>query len=209
MPKGKFTPFTKQQEDYIKREYLNKPVKRLAQDVNCSFGRVMRFLKKNNLHIPKEIVEQRKAQSRMSKGHTPFNKGKKQEEYMSFEAIQKSKNTRYKKGHTPHNTKTKDGVISIRKDSCGRCYKYIRLGKGVWELYHRVLWEQENGPIPSDKIVSFKDENSLNVCIENLQLITREENMYRNAKHNYPREIIPSMVLMNQIDKKIKNLQNG
>lgn len=209
MPKGKFTPFTREQEKYIKREYLNKSVKQLANDVNCSFGRIMRFLKKNDLEIPRSVIEKRIQDSRRKKGDVAFNKGKKQIEFMSKEAIEKTKATRFKKGHIPHNTKGGNGTISIRQDSSGRFYKHIRVEKGVWELYHRFLWEQERGAIPNDMIVAFKDQDSLNVTIENLELISKEENMYRNSKMNYPKEIIPSMVLVNKLDKQLNNLQNG
>lgn len=209
MPKGKYIPFTKAQEQYIKNHYLDMPVKRLANELNCGFGRIDRFLKKNGLVIPPDLIQKRKEESQMSRGHIPFNKGKKQSEFMSAEAIEKSKKTRFKKGHTPHNTKQNNGVISIRRDSSGRYYKHIRIEKGVWELYHRVLWENEKGPIPGDLIVAFKDNNSLNVTIDNLELITKEENMYRNSRMNYPKEIIPSLVLLKQLDKKIKDVENG
>jgi len=33
--------------------------------------------------------------------------------------------------------------------------------------------------------------------------------MYRNSKMNYPKEIIPSMVLVNKLDKQLNNLENG
>jgi hypothetical protein len=172
MPKGKFTPFTREQEEYIKREYLNKPVKQLANDVNCSFGRIMRFLKKHDLEIPRSVIEKRIQDSRRQKGCVPFNKGKKQIEFMSKEAIEKTKATRFKKGNIPHNTKGANGVISIRQDSSGRFYKHIRVEKGVWELYHRFLWEKHNGSIPKDMIVAFKDQDSLNVTLDNLHLST-------------------------------------
>lgn len=39
------------------------------------------------------------------KGHTTFNKGKKMHEYMSQEAIERTKATRFKKGNIPPNHK--------------------------------------------------------------------------------------------------------
>lgn len=208
MAKGKFTPFTKAQEAYIKQEYLNLPVKRLAADVNATYGRIMRFLKKHNLVIPPEIIEQRKRDSQRKKGSVPFNKGKKQTDYMTPEQIANSKQHRYKKGNLPHNT-LHDGKIVERCDSSGRSYKYIRISKGVWELYQRVVWELAHGPIPEDHIVTFIDENSLNTNLDNLELITRSENMLRNSKHDYPEEIIPSMVLRKKLEDKINTLQDG
>ena len=71
-------------EQKIKDEFLLKPVKRLAGELNTSYGRIMRFLKRNGLEIPKTLIEQRKLDSRKKKGNIPFNKGKKQVEYMTW-----------------------------------------------------------------------------------------------------------------------------
>ena len=207
MARGKFTPFTEVEKQKIKDEYLDKPVKRLADELGFSFGRVKRFLDKNNLVIPKEIVEQRKRMNRFKKGHTPFNRGKKQSEYMKLEAIEQSKATRFKKGHKPHNTKY-DGVISLRPDKSGRTYKYIRISEGVWELYHRSVWERVNGKIPEGHLIAFKDGNSLNTRLDNLEVISMTENMYRNSVHDYPEEVIPSMVLIKQLDNKLKDIKD-
>jgi hypothetical protein len=210
MPKGIFTKYTSLQEENIKNNFLTTSVKKLAQETNSSFGRIMRFLDKNNLKIPIEIIEQRKEFSKKKKGCVPFNIGKKQSEYMSHEAIERTKNTRFKKGNEPHNTKKEgNGTIVSRKDKTGRYYKYIRVSIGVWELYHRVVWEQKYGKIPENHVIIFKDENNKNVDIENLELISMTENMLRNSIHNYPQEIIPSLVLSKKIETKIKNLQNG
>lgn len=208
MPKGYYIPFTKEQEQKIKDEFLLKPVKRLADELGTTYGRIMRFLKKNDLEIPKELIEKRKLDSRKKKGDIPFNKGKKQVDYMTSEAIERTKKTRFKKGNKPHNTKS-DKTIVVRKDSNGRDYKYIRIKKGVWKLYHRYIWEKEKGKIPENHLVVFKDNNTKNTNIENLELITMTENMYRNSKYSYPKEVIPSMVLNKQLENKLKTLQNG
>ena len=207
MPKGFFTPFTKQQERQIKKEFLLKPVQRLADELGCTYGRITRFLNRNNLEIPKALIEQRKLNSRRKKGDAPFNKGKKQIDYMTPEGIEKSKKTRFKKGRKPHNTNPQgNGAIVLKKESCGRSYQYIRIEEGVWELYHRVIWQKENGKIPENHLVSFKDNDPMNTNIENLELITMTENMYRNSKHKYPREIIPSLILIKQLKNKLQDV---
>lgn len=208
MPKGYFTPFTPAQEQQIKKEYLQKPVKRLAKELGTTHGRIMRFLNKHQLVIPKHIVEQRKKANQKKPGNIPFNKGKKQTEYMSAEAIEKSKRTRFKKGQLPHNTKH-NGAIVTRKDNNGIYYQYIRIKKGVWELLHRHVWQCENGPIPNNKIVVFKDGNQNNVELNNLELISKNENMLRNSKHHFPEEIIPTMALISELNNQLKNQQHG
>lgn len=210
MAKGYFTPFTEIQKQHIIDNYMSVPVKRLAEQTNSSYGRIMRFLKSNNLHLPIELINQRKIDSYKKKRDVPFNKGKKQTEYMSPEMIAVTARTRFKKGIVPANTnKEGNGAIVIRKDTNGRSYKYIRIEKGIWKLYHRLIWEQVNGEIPENHIVAFKDDNPLNTSIENLELITMAENMLRNSKHKYPKEIIPSMVLYKKLETKLKSLQNG
>lgn len=119
---------------------------------------------------------------RFSKGHEPANKGLKQEEYMSEEAIERTKKTRFKKGHKPHNSKF-DGAISIRydhKDRGGAPYMWIRISEGEWEQYSRYQYKKHIGPIPEGHLVTFKDGDTLNCEPENLTTITRAENAHRN-----------------------------
>lgn len=110
------------------------------------------------------------------KGHIPTNKGKK----VSRQQYAKMKKTMFKAGNEPPNT-LYDGAITIRTDSSGRQYKYIRLEKARWELYHRWLWKQEHGKIPRGQLVTFKDGDSLNCTIGNLELISIKENARRNS----------------------------
>lgn len=209
MPKGKWDPLSAHQIEKIKTEYLSTPVKRLANELGISFGRVMNFLNKNKLTIPKEVIEQRKKESQRKKGDVSWNKGRKQTDYMSAEAIERTKSTRFKKGNLPHNAKQSDGIIVSRRDKSGRVYKYIRIGLGKWELLHRHIWEQANGAIPHGFAVVFKDGNTENVVLSNLEMISLTENMLRNSKHNYPAEIIPSMALVIKLESKLKSIQNG
>ncbi len=204
MPKGIYGPLTDDAKQKIFNEYLEKPVKRLADELGISYGRIMNFLQKHALSIPREIIEQRKKDSYLKKGQIPPNKGRKQIEYMTIEAIERTAKTRFKKGNEPINTKH-DGCISTRKEKNGKPYQYIRISKSKWELYHRHIWEQVNGKIPENHIIAFKDGNALNCELSNLELITKEENMMRNSIQNYPKEVIPSLKLISKINKKIKN----
>ena len=51
-----------------------------------------------------------------------------------------------------------------------------------WQPKHRYLWEKENGKVPKGMILIFKDNNKLNVCLDNLILISRAENMKINSR---------------------------
>ena len=202
MPKGKFTPFTKAQERKIKREYLKKPVKRLADETGASFGRIMNFLKKHNLTIPPEIVEQRKKASQFNKGHVSHNKGKKQTSYMRPEMIAKTKATRFKKGSLPHNYK---GGEFLSKEG----YIMLSLGNGKQRLKHLHLWEQRHGKVKKGYCLACLSKDITNCDPSNWELITRAENMLRNSRHNHPPQVIKTMAIRSLVLKKIKQIQEN
>lgn len=111
---------------------------------------------------------------RFQKGNTPHNKGSK-----GCYAPGMEKGW-FKKGHTPLNYKpvgseriSKDGYIEIKVKDPNK-----------WKLKHRYLWEKHNGKIPKGMILIFKDNNKLNVCLNNLILISRAENMEINRKND-------------------------
>jgi hypothetical protein len=59
-------------------------------------------------------------------------------------------------------------------------YYHIRISKGVWEPLHRNIWKKANGEIPPKHIVIFKDGNTLNCELDNLELISKDANARRN-----------------------------
>jgi len=134
------------------------------------------------------------------KGHVPANKGKKTPDHIK----EKTKGTWFPKGTIPPNTKY-DGYISIRRDSDERSYAHIRIAKGKFILLHRHIWEQANGPIPKGMVVVFKNGDTSDLSIENLELITRKENMLRNSIQNYPIEIQQAQIALNKLIKSINN----
>jgi len=149
----------------------------------------------------KKLMESGKAH-RFVKGQVPPNKGKK----MPPEVYEKVKPTMFSAGHKPHNTKH-DGHISIRRDKNGRDYAHIRVREGVYKLLHRVIWEEHNGPIPDGYLVVFKNGDTMNCTLENLELITREENMKRNSIINkYPPELVQAIRLNGALKRRIKGL---
>ena len=131
------------------------------------------------LYIEPEIAYRKKQLDELGRflpGHKPWNKNLKGLDIGG-------KETRFKKGNLPHNTKH-DGAISIRTDSkSGIPYKYIRIAKAKWVLLHRYVWEQYNGQIPKGYIIRFKDGDTLNCAISNLECISRRENMKRNTNY--------------------------
>lgn len=111
------------------------------------------------------------------KGMTPYNKGKR----LSEEVIYKVKKTWFVKGHEPVNSKY-DGHISVRKDKRGVLYKFIRIEKGKYVPLHRKVWQDHFGVIPKSHVVVFKDGNTMDCSIGNLECISKKEHLKRNQK---------------------------
>lgn len=198
------------EDDVIKAEYLITNVNQLSIKVGRSEQFVNDRLRHLGLVIPPNIIEQRKQSTRMKKGHIPFNKGKKQEDYMTPEGIERAKKNWFKAGEIPPNkAHFKDGDITVRKDSkTKRSYYWIRIRLRIWKMLHVKLWEDEYGAVPDGHIVVFKDKNSLNCELQNLELISIEENMRRNTIHNYPPEIKEIIRINTKLNKAIHEKQN-
>jgi hypothetical protein len=205
------TKLTPAQDRYLKAHYLEQPPQRLADRFGVSEVCIKGRIRQLGLIVPREVIEQRIIASRIQKGNTPMNKGRKMKEWMSAEGIRNSRRTRFKKGSLSHNTQY-DGAIRVRRDSSGRQYQYIRVSLGKWELLHRWVWTVMKGEIPSKHLVVFKDGNPGNCNIDNLEVITRAENMRRNTYHNYPKDIALMVqlrgALNRQINKHLKTLKS-
>lgn len=189
--------FTPEQIAEIKRDYATTLNQDLADRFGCTIHAVHNAGFRLGLKKDKEFIRQiakdnftedHPARKHwIKKGTPPPNKGKKQKEYMSKEAIERTKVTRFKKGSLPHNT-LEDNTITERKDKSGRIYKYIRIKLAKWVPYHRYLWEQYNGAIPKGYNIQFRDGDTLNCDIDNLYMISRSEQMKNenSASKNLP-----------------------
>ena len=175
-----FTRFTPEEDLYIRKHYLKLPIKTLATNMNRSYNGVMGRIEAMGLKIPEEVIQRNKQLSYFKRGQEAFNKGMKQTDYMTPEQIERTKATQFRKGNKPHNTK-EDGVISIRPDSRGIKYKWIRISKANWQMLHVVRWEEVNGPVPEGKILRAKDGNSMNADPKNWEPISRAEHLEKNS----------------------------
>lgn len=121
------------------------------------------------------------------KGHPPGTKGKTIEEICKNdpEKLARVRATQFKKGDRPKN-EMPVGTIVI--NSNGHLMRKKQMKGGMWdrwEILHRAVWKEHNGPIPKGKIVVFKDGNKQNCDISNLMLITRAENAAMSRKGYY------------------------
>lgn len=105
---------------------------------------------------------------RIEKGAIPWNKNK--TGYMSANV------TSFKKGQTPKNHRpvgseriTRDGYMEVK-------IKEPR----TWRLKHIVVWEAENGKLPSGHVIRLLDGDKTNCNIGNLLCVSRGANATSN-----------------------------
>ena len=127
------------------------------------------------------------------KGNTPWNKGMKG---VPFGVIE----TRFKKGPVPRKHRE---VGSERIDEDG--YTSIKIAELTrWVLKHRHIYEQHHGKLEPHMIVTFIDKNISNFSIDNLEAITKVENMQRNTITKYPKPIRDTIKTLNKLWQEIK-----
>ena len=143
-------------------------------------------------------------------GHEPANKGKKIAEYMTPEAIEKLRKTTWKKGHRPVNEKQIGEVVKSKANSGYLVRKKSMTGSmwERWELLHRAVWEEHNGPIPDGYCVVFRDGNKQNCDISNLTLMKRDELATMNKRKMFSEcpEVTDARLTLVRIEKREKEI---
>ncbi len=105
---------------------------------------------------------------RYEKGRIPYNKGTK--------GIMKPNKTSFKKGDIPANHRE---VGSERINVYG--YTEVKVAEpNKWKLKHRVIYEEHYGEIPKNHNVIFADGNKLNLDINNLVLVNKDQLLVLN-----------------------------
>jgi hypothetical protein len=196
--------FTAEEDLFLRENYLTMPAKRMAAALGRAECTARQRLKVLGITIPAEVAEAFKRQFQIKKGSVPQNKGKKQADYMNAESIARAKATCFKKGNLPHNTKS-DMEISIRPDRRGINYKFIRVGLGEWVPLQRYVWESANGIIQKGMKVVFKDGNTMNCNLDNLEILSCADLMKKNSVHNLPKPIAQLVQLRGALNRKINN----
>jgi hypothetical protein len=197
----------------ILEDYPNMDTKEIIKKYNVSLSQIYNLSHYHNVKKSQAYLDNWKlsgrgrmihhgAKHRYEKGNVPFNKGKKISDYLDKEVIDKIQQTTFKKGNLPHNTLS-DGAVTLRRDKTGVSYYYYRISKAKWIPYHHKIWSDAHGQVPKGLIVVFKDRNTLNCKLENLELITRKENMERNSIQRYPNEIRQTIKTLTKLKKTI------
>lgn len=141
------------------------------------------------------------AAGRFSKGHTPWNAGKK-----GYDPGGRSVTTRFKKGQRPQ-TWVPVGTEVVDRD--GYRKRKVRddappgQSRHNWKFVHVLVWEEHRGPVPKGHAVVFRDGNRKNIRIDNLELVNRRDLMKRNSVHRLPKELARVVQLKGAVQRQI------
>jgi hypothetical protein len=202
--------WTKDQDEYLVKHFADGDTKQICKILKRSksavYGRAyMLGLKKSDEAKRKYgcyLTGKEGRAYRYPKGHVPANKGKK----MPAHIYEKAKATMFKRGNIPQ-THRPVGTISERSSHKREStYLYVKIAEpNKWKMLHRLTWEKANGPIPRGMNLVFKDGDFRNCSLENLELITRAENMRRNTIHNrYPQKLKNAIMTLGALKRKIR-----
>lgn len=180
-------PWTQRQLDYLQRHYADMTMAELKRRTGHAEKSIWQRAAAMGLRKSKDFLQEQGRRTakhpnsiatRFKKGREPFNKGKRDYEFRSPDAIARCAKTQFKPGHRPANAKpvgyeriTDDGYILIKVSMDSKMV-----------LKHRWVWEQANGPIPKGYNIMFRDGNRLNCELSNLELISREEHARRSIE---------------------------
>ena len=163
------------------------------------------------LTVPDNIKAQFVKDNIFKKGMAAFNKGRSIEQWMGKDQRENMRATQFKQGRLPWNTRQKF-EISKRQKKGEKPYLVIFLAANRPKYLHRFIWEQAHGPIPKGFNIVFKDSNTLNCNLDNLEIISNADLIIRNSAHRFGHEIFKIIqlrgALNRQINKRLKQLSN-
>lgn len=206
--------WTKDDIEKLMSIYSNTSTKLVANELNRTVKQI--YMKAASLGLKKSAEYMTTPESgrfvdgnkgvkyRFKKGNIPHNAGVK-----GWNPGGNAKNTQFKQGNKPHTwieigseRITKEGYLQRKINDTG-----VKMND--WVLVHKQLWEEINGTVPDGHIVVFKNGDKTDIRIDNLELISREENMRRNSVHTLPKELALVIQLkgavQRQINKRMRN----
>src|SRR5690606_9262996 len=140
---------------------------------------------------------------RFSPGQTPWNAGLK-----GWQAGGRSRETQFKPGVKPPNTRRPIGAERTSKDEIlYRKAADTGTKRDDSKAVHELVCESHNGPLPDGHIVIFRDGNRANFEPDNLQAITRADNMRRNSISRYGEDYRSAAIQLGWFKRKLNKLE--
>jgi hypothetical protein len=219
--RGRKRFWTPEAIEWLHHAFPNQNTKKLAVAMGRPYISVSAMASK--LKIRKSVEFYRsEASGRMSredhrgrlhqfpKGHVPANKGLRRPGY----APGRMAETMFKKGQV--NGRAAQHLMPIGATRLVDGYVYVKVAAVMnvpytvnWLPLHVLNWERANGrPLPPGHCLAFRDRDRMNVELDNLELITRAENMRRNTVHNLPKPLAELVQLRGALVRQI-NRRSG
>lgn len=199
----------------LRRRYPNEPTAVLAavlcRTLTATYNRAKTLcLAKSEAYLQSPSAgrltphDPRGASCRFPKGNVPANKGLRRPGF----APGRMKETQFKKG-------VRQGVAlglwkpvgtkRISKDG----YREVKVNDDMplqarWRAEHLVVWEAVHGRIPKGYALAFKNRDKNDIRLDNLELITRGENLRRNSIHNLPKPLAQTIHLLGALRRQIR-----
>ncbi len=211
-------PWTPAQLARLRADYADRPTAQLARSIRRPISSVYGKAAALGLHKSAAYLagphacrlrsgENIGAAYRFQKGHVPANKGLRRPGWAPGRMAQ----TQFQRGHFPVNRDPDYYVLgALRVNSDGYIDMRISFAKGAcgWRSLHRILWEDAHGPVPPSHVVAFKNGDSLDCELRNLELITRAENMRCNTIHNLPQPLKDTIQLLGALKRRLHEKQD-
>lgn len=194
--------FTQEQIDFIAENYAGRSIARMTDLFNKRFNDTKTRQQIKTFVHNLGLISGRTG--RFEKGNIPHNKGRK-----GWDAGGNSAKTRFKPGQrgskwVPVGSEriTKDGIIQRKVNDTG-------YPPHDWKSAHALLYERHHGPIPDGHIVRFRNRDKTDIRIENLELVSRAENMRRNSIHNLPEALTDVIRIRGVLNRRINERTGG
>ncbi len=210
--------FTPEEDQYIRDNYLNMTGMELSANLNRYFSSIYGRMCRLGLTVPEEIknerfrkvyrhLEESGKSYRFQKGLIPANKGKK----MPPELYDKCKKTMFKPGNIPatckhfgkpylHTRKRKSGYIEkiwLIQESTNKRSAYL-------SYLCRINGIDLTGKIP---LLKPGFDHIRTPTLDDIEIITYEENLKRNTFHRYPDELVRLIQVKGALQRQINKIK--
>lgn len=169
--KNNKTKLSKEQQEWVFSQLQTKPYKEIAPEIYEKFG--IEFNTESLRHYMHRHGYKAPRDGKFCKGHPSLNKGK-PAVYKSEQAKHSAAATQFKPGFTPHNWVP----IGAQTGPDENGYYKIKVSddrslpsRKNWRYKHRMIYEENFGPIPKGYAVVFLDGDRENLNPENLYAV--------------------------------------
>lgn len=206
--------WTAAEDRVLRRRYPDSYAKDIARQLGVLLQQVHRRarqlgLRKSDAFLRRELAAQGRrlrkvgAPHRFQKGIVPANKGLRRPGWYSG----RMRETQFKKGQFPVGKDPEFYVLgALRVNTDGYIDMRVSFAPGAlgWRALHKIIWEDAHGPIPHGHLLRFRNGDKLDVCLENLELITLAENCRRNSIHRLPPPLRQVIQLKGQLKRRVR-----